>query len=55
MKIKENKINKEEKYFIEKNNNEINNKNNSIIIINKSVYFSQDKDKDEFNLSKPIW
>ena len=54
IKIKENKINKEEKYYFEKNNNEnnnneINNKNNSIIIINTAVYFSQD-DKDEFNM-----
>ena len=54
MKIKENKINKEEKFYFEKtdekNNKEINNKKNSIIIINKSVYVSQDKDKDEYNI-----
>ena len=54
MKIKENKINKEEKFYFDQDykNNKINdNKNNSsIIIINKSVYFSQDKNNDVFNL-----
>ncbi len=57
MKIKENKINKEEKYYFEYNiNNNENNKfvdnknNNSIIIINKAVYFNQKKDIDEYNL-----
>ena len=47
MKIKENKINREEKIFFEKNNN-------TIMIINKSVYYTQtednDKENDEFNL-----
>ena len=53
MKIKENKINKEEKYYFEKNKinkvEETNDKH-SIIIINKAVYASQDKDIDEYNL-----
>ena len=43
MKIKENKISKEEKYYFENNNN-------SIIIINKSVYINQANDAEEFNL-----
>ena len=46
-KIKENKINKEEKYFFEKNNN---NDSNNIIIINKSVYLTEDKENNELNL-----
>ena len=46
-KIKENKINKEEKYFFEKNNND---ENNNIIIINKSVYLTEDKENNELNL-----
>ena len=47
MRIKENKISKEEKYFFEKENK---NNNDSIIIINKSVFSSQDKDAEEYNL-----
>ena len=52
MRIKENKINKEEKFYFEQFIiNDKNNKNNNlIIIINKSVYFNPDKDIDEFNL-----
>ena len=43
MKIKENKVGKEEKYYFENNNT-------SIMIINKSVYINQSNDAEEFNL-----
>lgn len=43
MKIKENKVSKEEKYYFENNNT-------SIMIINKSVYINQSNDAEEFNL-----
>lgn len=55
MRVKENKINREEKIYFEKtinnnNINKINDKNNQIMIINKSVFITQDKDNDEYNL-----